>query len=139
MFLRFSTVVGYAGLWNALMILGGGTAISLITGLSIASVATNMRVRGGGAYYLISRSLGAEFGGVIAIFFFIAQAIAVTLTSLFHRGHPVLSAGHALSPGTIGTITNIAVFLCVYIGAVWTIRVQYVILAVLFLSVLSFL
>jgi len=139
MFLRFSTVVGYAGLWNALMILGGGTAISLITGLSIASVATNMRVRGGGAYYLISRSLGAEFGGVIAIFFFIAQAIAVTLYIVgFTEAILSFLPGTALSPGTIGTITNIAVFLCVYIGAGWTIRVQYVILAVLFLSVLSF-
>jgi amino acid transporter len=70
-FLRFSIVVGYAGLWNALLILLVAKTISLITGLSIASIATNMRVKGGGAYYLISRSLGVEFGGVIAVFFYI--------------------------------------------------------------------
>jgi amino acid transporter len=48
MFLRFATVVGYAGLWNALLILLVAKTISLITGLSVASIATNMRVRGGG-------------------------------------------------------------------------------------------
>ena len=79
MFLRFNTVVGYAGLWYSLAILAGAKVITLVTGLSIASIATNMRVKGGGAYYLISRSLGPEFGGVIAVFFFIAQAVAVTL------------------------------------------------------------
>ncbi len=69
MFLSFSTVVGYSCLWNSLVILLASKTITLITGLSIASIATNMRVKGGGAYYLISRSLGVEFGGVIATFF----------------------------------------------------------------------
>jgi len=139
MFLRFSTVVGHAGLWNTLLILLGAKAISLITGLSISSIATNMRVKGGGAYYLISRSLGVEFGGVIAIFFFIAQAVAVTLyvigfTEAVFSAFPDIP----LSFISIATITNIVVFICVYIGAGWTIRIQYGILAVLMLSILSF-
>jgi amino acid transporter len=139
MFLRFSTVVGYAGLWNALLILVGATAITLITGLSIASTATNMRVKGGGAYYLISRSLGPEFGGVIAVFFFIAQAIAVTLyvigfTEALFSAFP----GIGLSFRDVATLTNVIVFASVYIGAGWTIRLQYGILAVLLLSILSF-
>ncbi len=139
MFLRFNTVVGYAGLWNALVILAGAKAITLITALSISSISTNMRVKGGGAYYLISRSLGPEFGGVIAIFFFIAQAVAVTLyvvgfTEAIFSAFP----GISLPFRHVATLTNIAVFACVYIGAGWTIRVQYGILAVLALSILSF-
>lgn len=139
MFLRFSTVVGYAGLWSALAILGAATAISLVTGLSIASIATNMRVKGGGAYYLISRSLGPEFGGVIAVFFFVAQAVAVTLY-VFGFTEAVFSAfpGLGISFRILATLTNLIVFLCVYIGAGWTIRLQYGILAVLLLGVLSF-
>ncbi len=139
MFLRFSTVVGYAGLWGALFILLGAKLISLITGLSVASIATNMRVRGGGAYFLISRSLGVEFGGVIAVFFYIAQAVAVTLYVVGFT-EAVFSAmpGIGLSYRTVATITNVIVFLCVYIGAGWTIRLQYGILAILLLSVVSF-
>lgn len=140
MFLRFNTVVGFAGLWNALAILGGATAITFITGLSIASIATNMRVQGGGAYYLISRSLGAESGGVIAVFFFIAQAVAVTLYVVgFTEALFSVFPGLGLSFREVATLTNGIVFLCVYVGAGWTIRLQYFILAVLFASVLSFL
>ncbi|MDD2240239.1 MAG: amino acid permease [Kiritimatiellae bacterium] len=139
MFLRFSTVVGVAGCWHALLILLAATAITLVTGLSIASIATNMRVKGGGAYYLISRSLGPEFGGVIAVFFFVAQAVAVTLyvvgfTEAIFSAFP----GLGLSFRMVATITNALVFVCVYIGAGWTIRLQYGILAVLLLAVLSF-
>jgi amino acid transporter len=139
MFLRFNTVVGYAGLWNALLILVGAKLITLVTALSISSISTNMRVKGGGAYYLISRSLGPKFGGVIAIFFFIAQAVAVTLyvvgfTEAIFSAFP----GISLPFPHVATLTNLAVFASVYLGAGWTIRIQYGILAVLMLSVLSF-
>ncbi|MCA1792433.1 MAG: amino acid permease, partial [Desulfobacteraceae bacterium] len=139
MFLRFSTVVGYAGLWYTLLILAAAKAISVITGLSMASIATNMRVKGGGAYYLISRSLGVEFGGVIAVFFYIAQAVAVTLyvvgfTEAVFSAFPDID----LSFRTVATLVHIMVFVCVYIGAGWTIRLQYGILAILLLSIVSF-
>ena len=139
MFLRFSTVVGYAGLWNALAILAGAKAISVITGMSISSVATNMRVRGGGAYYLISRSLGVEFGGVIAVFFYVAQAVAVTLYVVGFTEALISAFPDAGLPfRLVGTVTNCLVFVSVYIGAGWTIRLQYGILAVLLLAVGSF-
>lgn len=139
MFLRFSTVVGYAGLWNALAILAAAKVISVITGMSISSVATNMRVRGGGAYYLISRSLGVEFGGVIAVFFYVAQAVAVTLYVVGFTEALVSAFPDAGLPfRTVGTVTNCLVFASVYIGAGWTIRLQYAILAVLLLAVGSF-
>ncbi len=139
MFLRFPAVVGYAGLGHALLILLGAKAISVITGLSVSSIATNMRVKGGGAYYLISRSLGVEFGGVIAIFFFIAQAVAVTLyivgfTEAVFSAFPDLGLSFRL----FATLTNIVVFISVVLGAAWTIRLQYGILAILILSLVSF-
>lgn len=140
MFLRYPTVVGYAGLWGTLLILLAAKAITFMTGLSLASISTNMRVKGGGAYYLISRSLGVEFGGVIAVFFYIAQAVAVTLyvfgfTEALFSAFPQLG----LSFRTVATLTNIFVFVSVYIGAGWTIRIQYGILAILLISIVSFL
>ncbi len=139
MFLRFNTVVGYAGLWDALLILAVAKVITIITGLSLSSISTNMRVKGGGAYYLISRSLGPEFGGVIAVFFYVAQAAAVTLYVVGFT-EAVFSAfpGIPFSFRDVATLTNFMVFLLVYIGAEWTIRVQYRVLAVMMLSILSF-
>jgi amino acid transporter len=139
MFLRYANVVGYAGLWGALYILLAAKMISLITGLSLSSISTNMQVKGGGAYFMISRSLGVEFGGVIAIFFYIAQAIAVSLyvvgfTEAIFSAFP----GIGWSFQTVALITNAIVFIIVFVGAGWTIKIQYGILAVLILSVISF-
>ena len=75
MFLRFGQVVGNAGVWTALAIVLVSKAITTLTALSLSAIATNTRVRGGGAYYMISRSLGAEYGGSIGVVFFLAQAV----------------------------------------------------------------
>jgi amino acid transporter len=139
MFLRFPAVVGYAGLRGALLILLAAKVITILTGLSLSSIATNMKVRGGGAYYLISRSLGVEFGGMIAVFFYAAQAVAVAIY-VFGFTEAVFSAFPNIGIPFIAaaTLTNIAVFLCVYIGAGWTIKVQYAVLGVLVISIVSF-
>ncbi len=139
LFLRYAHVVGYAGLWGALYILLAAKMISLITGLSLSSISTNMQVKGGGAYYMISRSLGVEFGGVIAIFFYVAQAVAVTLyvvgfTEAIFSAFP----GITLPFQVVALITNIIVFIIVYVGAGWTIKIQYGILGILLLSIISF-
>jgi potassium/chloride transporter 9 len=50
-------------------------SIDLLTFASLSAIATNGKVRGGGAYYLISRSLGPEFGGAIGIVYYLGQSI----------------------------------------------------------------
>lgn len=81
MYLRFGWVVGHAGVGGALLIVCLANGITLITTLSLSSVATNARLGIGGAYYIISRSLGPEIGGAIGLPLFLAQAVSVTLYS----------------------------------------------------------
>lgn len=71
-------------------------AIDLITAMSISAIATNGTVRGGGAYYLISRSLGTEFGGSIGIVFYLGCVLntgmnAVGLVDCFKQNFGVVS------------------------------------------------
>ncbi len=118
MFLRLGQVVGRAGIWQALAIILLANVITLLTSLSLSAIATNTRAGGGGAYYLISRSLGVEFGGAIGVVFFLAQAIAVAMyvvgfTEACAAAFPVLAG----SPRVVATIVNVAVLVCVYIGA----------------------
>ena len=50
-----------------------------MTALSLSAIASNGEVRGGGAYYLISRSLGPEFGGSIGVLFYLSQVLNTSL------------------------------------------------------------
>ncbi|MCA9231856.1 MAG: amino acid permease [Planctomycetales bacterium] len=138
MFLRLGYVVGQAGVLSALVIIAASKTITFLTSLSLSAISTNTRVEGGGAYYLISRSLGVEFGGAIGVVFFFAQAISVAMYVIGFSEAVVAMVPDGPSPTVIATITNVAVFVCVFIGAGWTIKIQYAILAMLGLALLSF-
>ena len=139
MFLRFGYVVGQAGIIYALAIIAVSKLITVLTTLSLSAIATNTEVKGGGAYFLISRSLGVEFGGAIGLVFFLAQAISVAMYVIgFSEAFVAAFPGTGLSFAMIATICNVFVFVCVYIGAGWTIKLQYFILATLLLSLGSF-
>ncbi|QDU88445.1 putative fructoselysine transporter [Pirellulimonas nuda] len=139
MFLRFGQVVGQAGFWGSIAIVLAAKAITTLTSLSLSAIATNTRVRGGGAYYLISRSLGVEFGGAIGIVFFLAQAISVAMYVIGFT-EALVNTFPSLAPSStwVASVVNLATFACVYVGAGWTIKVQYAILAVLGAALTSF-
>ena len=138
MFLRFGYVVGQAGLWMSLLIVGASKVITLLTTLSLSAIATNTRVEGGGAYFLISRSLGPEFGGAIGLLFFAAQALSVAMYVIGFTEALMVFLPDGVSPTLVATLTNLVVCVCVWIGAGWTIKVQFAILATVILSLLSF-
>ena len=139
MFLRFGQITGQAGLFHAVLILAAAKLITSLTAVSLSAIATNTRVKAGGAYYLISRSLGVEFGGGIALVFYLAQAVSVAMYVIgFAEAFVATFPNLGLDQRLVATAANIAMFAIVIIGAGWTIKIQYGILAVLVLALVSF-
>jgi amino acid transporter len=137
MYLRFGWVVGNAGLRNTLIIVTVATAITFLTGLSIAQIATDQEVRAGGAYYMVSRSLGSEIGGAIGIPLYLAQTLSVALYTLgFAESVNAIAPDIPVKPLAIGTA--VAVTALALISARTAIRAQYVIMAAIILSLVSF-
>ncbi|CAN8005615.1 unnamed protein product [Ixodes hexagonus] len=79
LFLRLSWVVGQAGIGLGCGIILLASVVTMLTTLSMSAICTNGEVRGGGTYYMISRSLGPEFGGSIGLIFSLANAVAIAL------------------------------------------------------------
>ena len=137
MFLRTGWVVGHAGLRDALIILLVANAITLLTSLSLSAISTNIRVKGGGAYFLISRNLGLEIGGAVGIPLFLAQSISVAFYIIgFAESLEYLIPGLPIRLVTLGTL--VVIFAISWKGAEIAIKAQYFILGALMLSLISF-
>ena len=81
LYLRVGWVVGNAGLFGTFAIVLLAHVITITTAFSLSTLATSMRVGGGGAYWMISRSMGLELGGALGIPLYISQALSLTLYS----------------------------------------------------------
>ncbi len=137
MYLRFGWVVGNVGLTGTLVIVTLSTSITFLTAMSIAAIATDQRVRIGGAYYMISRSLGIESGGAIGIPLYIAQALSVALYTVGFA-ESLVNVFPQLSFRAVGLVTTVAVAGLALISARVAIRAQYFIMFGIAISLLSF-
>ncbi|MBT8485451.1 MAG: hypothetical protein HKO59_15895 [Phycisphaerales bacterium] len=136
MFLRTGWVVGNAGLLLGLVILLIANSITLLTTLSLSAISTNTRVGAGGAYFLISRSLGLEIGGSVGVPLFFAQAISVAFYLVgFSESLQFLLP--AANPRLISTGFLVFFFAVAWFGAGIVTRAQYFILVLLAISLLS--
>lgn len=137
MYLRFGWVVGNVGLFGTLIIVTLATLITFLTSLSVCAIATDRVVRVGGAYYMISRSLGLETGGAIGISLYLAQSLSVALYTLGFAESVVSAFGH-LNQTYVALITTVIVAIVAMTSAAIAIRAQYLIMAAIVLSLVSF-
>ncbi|XP_061816839.1 solute carrier family 12 member 6-like isoform X2 [Nerophis lumbriciformis] len=76
LFLRLTWVVGTAGVLQGLCIVFICCCCTLLTAISMSAIATNGVVPAGGSYFMISRSLGPEFGGAVGLCFYLGTTFA---------------------------------------------------------------
>ncbi|WP_072619563.1 amino acid permease [Spirulina major] len=137
MYLRFGWVVGNVGLLGTLLIVTLSTGITFITALSVSAIATDRVIRVGGAYYMISRSLGIETGGAVGIPLYFAQALSVALYTLGFA-ESLAQTFPFLNQTYVALITTILVAVLALTSASIAIRAQYFIMAAIVLSLISF-
>jgi solute carrier family 12 (sodium/potassium/chloride transporter), member 2 len=136
MYLRFGWVLGNLGLSGTLLVVLLANLITFITALSLSALSTNMKVGGGGAYFMISRSLGLEPGAAIGLPLFLAQALGV---SFYVAGfsESFLQVFPVASEPVVGVITLVVIGTLAYISANLALKSQFVIMAAIALSLVS--
>jgi len=136
MYLREGWVVGNAGLLGAFAIITLSFGITAFTGLSLSSITTNIRIGAGGAFNIISQSLGIEVGGSVGIPLYISQALAVAMYIFgFRAGWLWVFPEH--SPLLVDLAAFAVIFAIAFISAGLAFKVQYIILAIIIGSLVS--
>jgi solute carrier family 12 sodium/potassium/chloride transporter 2 len=137
MYLRLGWVVGHAGLWGALIIVLIAHIISITTGLSISSIATDKKVGAGGVYYVLSRSLGLPIGGAIGLTLFIGTALSIALyiVGFSESFNDLIGIESTLNNIRLtGSVALLILTIIAFISTSLAIKAQYFILAAIFIS-----
>ncbi len=121
-------MVGNAGLLGAMLVICLSFGITAFTGLSLSSITTNIRIGAGGAFNVISQSLGLEVGGSIGVPLYVSQALAVVMYIFgFRAGWTWLFPDHPAL--LVDLFAFAALFAIAFVSAGLAFKVQYVILA----------
>ncbi len=148
LFLRFGYAVANVGFIGVLAIILIGHLVTIPTALAVAEIATNQKVQGGGAYYIISRSFGLNIGASIGLALFLSQAISVAfyVIAFAEAFDPLIHwmSGHwgfIIPDKRFISVPVIALMgiLTITRGANMGMRALYVVVALLFISIFMFL
>lgn len=138
MYLRLPWIVGQAGVLGALAIVLLAVAITGCTALSMSSITTNIRIGAGGAFSIISQSLGLEMGGSIGVPLYFSQAFAIAMYVFgFREGWLSIFPAHAEYSLLIDFATFALVAGIAAISTSFAFRIQYVMMAIIFGSIIS--
>uniref|UniRef100_A0A4W6EQJ0 Solute carrier family 12 member 3 n=1 Tax=Lates calcarifer TaxID=8187 RepID=A0A4W6EQJ0_LATCA len=146
LYLRLPWITAQAGIGLTWVIILLSSLITGITGLSTSAIATNGKVKGGGTYFLISRSLGPELGGSIGLIFAFANAVAVamhtvgfaeTVTDLMRENGAVM-VDRTNDIRIIGIITVTCLLGISMAGMAWESKAQILFFLVIMVSFASY-
>ncbi|XP_037292332.1 LOW QUALITY PROTEIN: bumetanide-sensitive sodium-(potassium)-chloride cotransporter-like [Manduca sexta] len=147
LFLRIAWVVAQAGIGLSLVIITLSGVVFLITTLSLSAICTNGQLQGGGVYYLVSRSLGAELGASVGIIFAFANAVAASMNTIgFCESLNELLKSHGVkiidnNVNDIRIVGAIALFVMCIICAVgmdWETKAQNFLITVIVLAIFNY-
>lgn len=146
MYLRLGWIVGEAGIFKALAIILLAHVISITTGLSISSIATDKKIKTGGIYYMLSRSLGLPMGGAIGITLFIGMSLSIALYLIGFAENflgvewirTFFGLGTTLNDiRIVGTAAILILLIIVFISTSLALRSQFVILTTIIISLIA--
>ncbi|XP_056869125.1 solute carrier family 12 member 7 isoform X3 [Takifugu flavidus] len=154
LFLRLTWIVGTAGILESMAIVGLCCSCTMLTAISMSAIATNGVVPAGGSYYMISRSLGPEFGGAVGLCFYLGTTFAgsmyilgtieilltyiVPKAAIFVAEKKEDEAGALLNNMRVyGTCCLALMSLVVFVGVKYVNKLALVFLACVILSILA--
>lgn len=147
LFLRMGWIVAQAGMIESVIIIGVSAIICIITTLSLSALCTNGDVRSGGIYYIVSRSLGPEFGASLGVIFAFANAVAASmntigfcdsLNDLLRRNGMKILDGGINDTRIIGTVAILIMIIVCATGMEWEVKAQNFLLVTIVAAVLDF-
>ncbi|ETO30292.1 hypothetical protein RFI_06825, partial [Reticulomyxa filosa] len=144
MFLRLAFVVGEAGLPYFIVILFLSTLATSLTCLSLSAICSNGLQRGGGAYYMTSRTIGPHVGSAIGLLLSVGMSVAIS-SYVIGFAETMQSSIGLVTDSAINDIRLYGVILSLFLlvwtllGVSWVIKLQYWLVIILTLAISSFL
>ncbi|XP_069014972.1 solute carrier family 12 member 3-like [Embiotoca jacksoni] len=147
LFLRLSWITSQAGILLTWVIILMSVTVTSVTALSVSAIATNGRVISGGAYFMISRTLGPEIGGPIGMVFSLANALACALNTVgfaevvrdLMQEFGVVMVDSTNDVRIVGVITVTMLLLISLAGMEWESKTQFLFFFVLLVSLSNYL
>ncbi|KAI5143250.1 Solute Carrier Family 12 Member 3 [Manis pentadactyla] len=147
LYLRLPWITAQAGIVLTWVIILLSVLVTSITGLSISAISTNGKVKSGGTYFLISRSLGPELGGSIGLIFAFANAVGVAMHTvgfaetvrdlLQESGTPIVDPTNDIR--IIGVVTVTVLLAISLAGMEWESKAQVLFFLVIMVSFANYL
>ncbi|KRX16663.1 Solute carrier family 12 member 2 [Trichinella nelsoni] len=147
LYLRLGWVAGQAGIGFGTLIVLFSTIITTLTALSMCALCTNGEIQGGGAYFMLSRSLGPEFGGSMGMIFGFADAaysamnvigFADSIQFWLNQADLKIIDGGINDVRIIGALTQLFLFTVVMISVTWESKTELALLIIISISYVTF-